>query len=160
MTVGTARLIAGAGCLSAVLALGGCSDRSAPTAEPAVASASAYSPPDRVPWSDPTRSLKDVTAETLVSTGRRAGGLSMAEPGTRPGAVWVAIECQGKGPLTVDTGAYGRYSEKCGAVPDGTINEFESRSSVPAGRLGVTAGPGVTWSVAVGWSRHGDHEER
>lgn len=155
----TARTAVRTGCVVAALALSGCSGQStrntsgpAPTRPKPAASTAA---PHRVAWADPATTVRDTTTKVLVSTGRHTGGLTRPEPRTAAGAVWVATECRGDSALTVDTGAYGSYTEPCGTAPGGTLNDFDTSRGTAAGRLRVTAGPGVTWAVAIGWSRHG-----
>ncbi len=105
-----------------------------------------------VPWTDPARSLKGPNAKVVLSTGRRTGGLTLTVARIAAGGVWVATECQGTGTLTVNADVHGVYREPCGPSPDSTLNENDTLGPSPAGRLTITADPGVTWSVALGWS--------
>ncbi|MFF3945989.1 hypothetical protein ACFYYN_14295 [Streptomyces sp. NPDC001902] len=141
------------GCVASVLMLSGCTEGSGlprqQGATPAAPSpsASAASPAS---WRDPAEQLTD--ARVWVSTGRHSGGLELALP-AKPegGTVYVATQCQGTGTLTVDAGRYGTSTEHCSDRPDGSLNGAEMPTSEAATRLKVTAGPGVTWAVAVGW---------
>jgi hypothetical protein len=104
----------------------------------------------QVDWSDPADAMAG--EKMLASTGRRTGDLQVALPGKVPaGTTWVTTECQGSGTLTVDAGPLGKYSELCSDRPDGRDNAFESPWGTTTGLLKVTADPGVTWAVAVGW---------
>ncbi len=69
----------------------------------------------------------------------------------------MATECQGAGTLTVDAGRYGTSTEHCSEHPDGSLNASEAATPETATWLKVTADPGVTWAVAVGWSHSQNH---
>ncbi|MFD8073285.1 hypothetical protein ACFV3E_11595 [Streptomyces sp. NPDC059718] len=137
------------GCVASVLMLSGCTEGSGVPRQQEVTPATA-SPSAAAYWDDPAEQLAD--AELWVSTGRHSGGLELALP-AKPegGTVYVATECQGTGTLTVDAGRYGTSTEHCSDRPDGSLNGAAMLSSEAASRLKVTAGPGVTWAVAVGW---------
>ncbi|WP_326578626.1 hypothetical protein OIE69_34980 [Actinacidiphila glaucinigra] len=146
-----------AGCVASVLVLSGCTAGSTAesralerrgTAAPATASS-----PSAAAWQDPSEDLDDATV--WLSTGRRSGGLEQALP-AKPagGTVYVATQCQGRGTLTVDAGRYGTSTEHCSERPDGSLNGAAMRTREAATRLKVTASPGVTWAIAVGWDRH------
>ncbi|WP_377271204.1 hypothetical protein [Peterkaempfera sp. SMS 1(5)a] len=96
--------------------------------------------------------------KVLASTGRRTGDLTMALPGRiAPGTAWVAMECQGAGTLTVDAGSLGIYTEPCFDHADGSANAYESGAPRTAASLRVTADPGLTWAVSVGWDPSRSH---
>ncbi|WP_055590752.1 hypothetical protein [Peterkaempfera griseoplana] len=96
--------------------------------------------------------------KVLAGTGRRTGNLTTALPGRiAPGTAWVATECQGVGTVTVDAGSLGTYTEQCSAQADGTANAYESGAPRTASSLRVTADPGLTWAVAVGWDPSRSH---
>ncbi|MDX2705854.1 hypothetical protein PV350_23765 [Streptomyces sp. PA03-6a] len=141
------------GCAASVLMLSGCTEGSGVPrqqgATPAAASPSASAAPP-ASWRDPAEQLAD--ARVWVSTGRQSGGLESALP-AKPagGTVYVATQCQGTGTLTVDAGRYGTSTEHCSDRPDGSLNGAAMSSAEAATRLKVTAEPGVTWAVAVGW---------
>ncbi|MFF3564043.1 hypothetical protein ACFYXS_28755 [Streptomyces sp. NPDC002574] len=86
-----------------------------------------------------------------ASSGRRTGEWEAHLPASDGGTVWVSTQCEGSGTLTVDTGRYGTTTEHCSERPDGSLNASEEMGTKAAGRVKVTAGPGVTWAVAVGW---------
>ncbi|MFE2544364.1 hypothetical protein [Actinacidiphila glaucinigra] len=152
-----------AGCVASVLVLSGCTAGSTAdsgglerrgTAAPATASSpSPSASPSTEAWQDPSEDLDDATV--WLSTGRRRGGLERALP-AKPagGTVYVATRCQGEGTLTVDAGRYGTSTEHCSDRPDGSLNGAAMRTREAANRLKVTASPGVTWAVAVGWDSY------
>ncbi|WP_431961799.1 hypothetical protein [Actinacidiphila sp. bgisy160] len=91
----------------------------------------------------------------LPASARTARRAMLALPAkSAGGTVYVATQCQGEGTLTVDAGRYGTSTEYCSAVPEGSMNGTAVRTPEAATRLKVTAGPGVTWAVAVAWDRH------
>ncbi|MFJ5216355.1 hypothetical protein ACIP98_16755 [Streptomyces sp. NPDC088354] len=104
----------------------------------------------RAPWRDPAQALGDATV--WASSGRRTGGWEADLPASHGGTVWVSTQCEGWGTLTVDAGRYGTSTEHCSEQPDGSLNAFEGMGTRTAGQVKVTAGPGVTWAVAVGWN--------
>ncbi|MEU1538751.1 hypothetical protein ABZ461_11590 [Actinacidiphila glaucinigra] len=149
-----------AACAASVLALSGCTAGSTPHSTPDSpalerrgTAAAAASAPSAAPWHDPSEDLDD--AVVWLSTGRRSGALEQALP-AKPagGTVYVSTQCQGAGTLTVDAGRYGATTEHCSDRPDGSLNGAATRTREAATRLKVTASPGVTWAVAVGWDRH------
>src|SRR5690348_6364791 len=116
-------------CATTVLLLSGCS--TAHTGQPrSTASASPHSaaatPVTYAPWEDPTQSLMVDGEKILATTGRRTGGLETTLPSkVAAGTVWVSTECQGVGTLTVDAGPFGKFTERCYAHPDGSLNAIE-----------------------------------
>ena len=99
-------------------------------------------------WQDPGSDL--VGEKILLRTGRRTGDATLPLSAKRTGGVVsVGYECQGSGKLTVtlDGSAWG---ETCSDAPGGTYNEDATGRSTGS-TVRVTAGPGVTWAVAVGW---------
>ncbi|MFJ4848985.1 hypothetical protein [Streptomyces sp. NPDC088733] len=137
------------GCAWAVLALSGCTEEKRPAVAEPVVRGSASAEPTHRAWEDPAQTLSDT--KVWASSGRRTDGWQARLPKARGGTVWVATQCQGTGTLTVDAGQYGTVTEHCSEEPDGSVNASELITTT-AGRVRVTAGPGVTWAVAVGWS--------
>ncbi|WP_037604307.1 hypothetical protein [Streptacidiphilus rugosus] len=112
----------------------------------------------QVDWSDPASAMAG--EKILASTGRRTGDLQVPLPGKIPaGTTWVTTECQGTGTLVVDAGPLGSYTEPCSDRPDGSDNAFESPLGTTANLLKVTADPGVTWAVAIGWDSSQSHPQ-
>ncbi|MEU1621051.1 hypothetical protein ABZ479_27610 [Streptomyces sp. NPDC005722] len=151
------------GGVASVLVLSGCSAGPVAARQPEAATAratprsAAPAPPvaSAASWQDPAEGLTD--ARIWVSTGRRSGGLEQALPAKPPGGtVYVATQCQGTGTLTVDAGRYGTFTEHCSGRPDGSLNGAAMTTAKAATRLKVTASPGVTWAVAVGWDQHAE----
>lgn len=143
-------------CATTVLLLSGCSTEHTQP-HPSTASASPHSaaatPVTYAPWEDPGKALKSEGDKILATTGRRTGGMEAPLPGkVTPGTVWVATECQGVGTLTVDAGPFGTFTERCSAHPDGNLNAIVVSTPSTTTPLQVTADPGVTWAVAVGWN--------
>ncbi|MEY9965850.1 hypothetical protein ABIA33_003900 [Streptacidiphilus sp. MAP12-16] len=98
--------------------------------------------------------------KVLATTGRHVGSQETALPNkVAAGTIWVATECQGAGTLTVDTGPFGRYTERCSAHPDGSLNAYDLSAPSRTAPLKVTADPGVTWAVAIGWDSSRAHPE-
>jgi hypothetical protein len=144
-------------CAAAVLILSGCSTGQHRSAASATPHSAAAVPVSYAPWQDPVQSLKG--EKILATTGRRTGGLATDLPSkVTAGTVWVATECQGVGALTVDAGPLGVFTERCSAHPEGSLTNVLSAASTTA-PLQVTADPGVTWAVAVGWDSSRAHPQ-
>lgn len=150
---------------AAGLALSGCTERpleAAAAQQPAAAPthaapSSPHAPVSAAVWRDPAQTLKGDGDTIWVSTGQRTGGLSLDLPSKKTtGTVSVAIQCQGAGSVTVDVGPADSqsitYHEDCSDRPGGSVNDQEPSASGARDQLKVTAAPGVTWAVAVGWS--------
>ncbi|TDT98094.1 hypothetical protein EDD99_6307 [Streptomyces sp. 846.5] len=143
-------------CATTVLLLSGCS--TAHTGQPpSTTSASPHSaaatPVTYAPWGDPAQDLKADGDKILATTGRRTGGMGTTLPSkVAAGTVLVSTECQGVGTLTVDAGPFGKFTERCYAHPDGSLNATVLSTPSTTTPLQVTADPGVTWAVAVGWN--------
>jgi len=141
------------GSLVAVLALSGCGAGQHRPSAAASPSRVVASPAARIyaAWQDPALELRG--DEVWAETGRRTGGLALALPASPArGSVFVSTECQGAGTLTVDAGPYGTFTEPCSDHADGTLNDA-ALGAEPATQLKVRGSAGVTWAVAVGWSR-------
>ncbi|MFF5497742.1 hypothetical protein [Streptomyces aquilus] len=142
------------------LALTGTSAGSSPSdaSKAGVAASSSPSPsgtPDDAPmaWQDPAAALRDQGGEIWADTGRRTGAAHFPLPAQpHAGTVWTSIECQGSGKVTVTVGP-SSYTESCSAGASGTVNADQLPFSTPATHFEVTGDEGVTWGVAVGWSR-------
>jgi hypothetical protein len=119
-----------------------------PTAAPKASAPTSKPTATAVPWSDPD---SDLVGETVLArTGRRTGGEQLPLRARRSGGVVsVGYECQGAGKLTVTVGAVS-YPGVCTGTPGGSYNE-QSLAGSAGNTLRVTADPGVTWAVAVGW---------
>ncbi|WP_370127944.1 hypothetical protein [Streptacidiphilus sp. EB103A] len=149
------------GCATTVLLLSGCS--TAHTGQPrSTASAplhrAAATPVTYASWGDPAQDLKGDTI--LATTGRRTGGMETTlSRKVAAGTVWVATECQGIGTLTVDASTFGVFTEPCSAHPDSSLNAIEMSTPTTTTPLQVTADPGVTWAVAVGWDKSLAHPQ-
>ena len=148
-------------CATAVLLMSGCSTdhtgQHRTTSSAPQQSASAV-PVTYAPWQDPEKALTGDTI--LATTGRRTGGMATPLPGkVAAGTVWVATECQGVGTLTVDAGPFGVFTERCSAHPVGSLDANELSAPSTTTPLRVTADPGVTWAVAVGWDSSRAHPQ-
>ncbi|SNX55680.1 hypothetical protein SAMN06272735_0101 [Streptomyces sp. TLI_55] len=106
-----------------------------------------------MPWQDPAAALRDQGVEVWTDTGRHTGAGHFPLPAQpHAGTVWTSIECQGSGKVTVTVGP-SSYTESCSAGASGTLNADQLPFSTAATRFEVTGDAGVTWGVAVGWSR-------
>jgi len=109
--------------------------------------------PADTPWQDPAAALRSQGSKVWADTGRRTGSGRFPLPAQpHAGTVWTSIECQGIGKVTVVVGTT-RFTEPCSTGASGTLNADELPFSTPATHLEVTGDAGVTWAVAVGWSR-------
>ncbi|MFC8350115.1 hypothetical protein [Streptomyces sp. NPDC057280] len=142
------------------LALTGLSSGSSPSDASNTGVAATRSPsPSGIPgdapmsWQDPAAAIRDQGGEVWAHTGRRTGAGHFPLPAQpHAGTVWTSIECQGSGKVTVTVGP-SRYTESCSAGASGTLNADQLPFSSPASHFEVTGDAGVTWGVAVGWSR-------
>jgi hypothetical protein len=100
------------------------------------------------PWQDPASQLDGQTP--LGHIGRRTGSAESRLAQRGGGTVSVSTECQGAGQLHVALGAT-VFDLACTDAPSGSYNESSTGGLSPK-TLRVTADPGVTWSVAVGWT--------
>ncbi|MFI8529900.1 hypothetical protein ACIGMX_06520 [Streptomyces aquilus] len=142
------------------LALTGLSAGSSPSHASKVGVAATPSPtpsgiPDDAPtsWQEPAAALRGQGSKVWADTGRRTGAGHFPLPAQpHAGTVWTSIECQGSGKVTVVVGP-SSYTESCSAGASGTLNADQLPFSTPATHFEVTGDAGVTWAVAVGWSR-------
>jgi len=150
----------GHGCvLTAVclLALSACSSddggSTASSAPSPSASASAAQRAEHVDGETVTKAPRIVDGKVIVAVADASGSRELSlEGGVRSGPVSIAVNCEGKGTLTVELAPVGlSFPLSCVAGEvSSTFNQIALKKPRAQATVKVTAGSGVRWALSVG----------
>ncbi|MFF3329520.1 hypothetical protein ACFYWX_08135 [Streptomyces sp. NPDC002888] len=127
--------------------------KSTGSARPAAASAQGSARGEHIDGETVTEAPQIIDGEVIESVANVRGNRVMElDGGVRPGPVSIAVNCQGKGTLTVELKPVGlSFPLECvdGEVSS-TYNQIALKKARKDAVLQVTAGSGVRWALTVG----------
>jgi hypothetical protein len=150
-----------AACLVTALAAAGCTggegDGGKVTASPSAGTpSSATTPPQRAEHIDGetvTKAPQIVDGKVITSVASARGNRELAlDGGVRSGPVSIAVNCEGKGRLTVELSPVGlSFPLECVAGEvSSTYNQIALKKARKDATVKVTASSGVRWALSVG----------